>query len=586
MADDPRKNLYINPKAANSLMAKNNRLRSKIESNKFNYLYQTKSNKNMSPSKTSLLSPYGNVGLKGGHNQMFKQTYQQHQHQQKQLQLNYQQNEKQNFYQDLTDDSAIGLSEKQPLIGDDPISSDSNLNYESSGAGSDFGSSSICDHNSKRSSNFKYTEFEEKKKKMLQSSEKRTTNLQTMMHIFKANIGTGILAMPNAFMNAGLFLGLAVLPMLCCFCTHSMHILIHANRIVSRRLQCGMLEYQELFPKAMQIGPKVLRPYAQWSATAVNTCLLLTQLGFCCVYSLFVAENISQFLSELTPLTLKPIHYLGLLLPLFILLSFVKSLSHLSLASSMANLLQSIGLLIVMFNLVQDLPSVTSVPSFGQVTKYPLFFGTAIYAFEGIGLILPLQKEMATPQSLTGYTGVLNSSMLIVALCNIAIGFFGYLKFGNNVAGSITLNLPAEPIYQSCKMIFAVAIFLSYAIQYYVPFYIIWQFIKNRFNLKEGTKFTTTLEYFSRSALVIFTIALAAAVPKLELFISLVGALSSSGLALIFPPLIDICVRWEEEQGFWRWTWIWSKNFAILILGLVGFATGTYASLENIVTNL
>ena len=30
-----------------------------------------------------------------------------------------------------------------------------------------------------------------------------TTNLQTMMHIFKGNIGTGILAMPYAFSNGG-----------------------------------------------------------------------------------------------------------------------------------------------------------------------------------------------------------------------------------------------------------------------------------------------------------------------------------------------------------------------------------------------
>lgn len=45
------------------------------------------------------------------------------------------------------------------------------------------------------------------------------------------------------------------------------------------------------------------------------------------------------------------------------------------------------------------------------------------------------------------------------------------------------------------------------------------------------------------------TVALAAAIPKLDLFISLVGAISSSGLALILPPLIDLCVLWNEEKG-------------------------------------
>lgn len=34
-----------------------------------------------------------------------------------------------------------------------------------------------------------------------------TSNLDTMIHLLKANIGTGILAMPDAFRNAGLIVG-------------------------------------------------------------------------------------------------------------------------------------------------------------------------------------------------------------------------------------------------------------------------------------------------------------------------------------------------------------------------------------------
>lgn len=34
-----------------------------------------------------------------------------------------------------------------------------------------------------------------------------TSNLDTMIHLLKGNIGTGILAMPDAFRNAGLAVG-------------------------------------------------------------------------------------------------------------------------------------------------------------------------------------------------------------------------------------------------------------------------------------------------------------------------------------------------------------------------------------------
>ena len=65
---------------------------------------------------------------------------------------------------------------------------------------------------------------------------------------------------------------------------------------------------------------------------------------------------------------------------------------------------------------------------------------------QGIGVVLPLENQMRTPSDMRGWNGVLNTSMILVSCLYIAVGFFGYLKYGEQVAGSITLNLPVDEL--------------------------------------------------------------------------------------------------------------------------------------------
>ena len=72
----------------------------------------------------------------------------------------------------------------------------------------------------------------------------------------------------------------------------------------------------------------------------------------------------------------------------------------------------------------------------------------AMFTFEGIGIVLPLENKMKTPSGMRGWTGVLNTGMIFVACLYIAMGFYGYLRYGSAVdaKGSITLNLPSNEL--------------------------------------------------------------------------------------------------------------------------------------------
>ena len=61
-------------------------------------------------------------------------------------------------------------------------------------------------------------------------------------------------------------------------------------------------------------------------------------------------------------------------------------------------------------------------------------------------MVLHLENQMKTPGDMRGWNGVLNTAMTIVISLYMAVGFFGYLKYGEDVLGSITLNLPSNEL--------------------------------------------------------------------------------------------------------------------------------------------
>jgi len=77
-------------------------------------------------------------------------------------------------------------------------------------------------------------------------------------------------------------------------------------------------------------------------------------------------------------------------------------------------------------------------------------------------------------------------------------------------------------------------------------------------------------------------VGLAAAIPKIDLFISLIGAVSSSTLALIAPSIIHTIVFWEDFEGISGKLKI-GRNIFLFVLGIVGMVAGTITSVTDIV---
>ena len=59
---------------------------------------------------------------------------------------------------------------------------------------------------------------------------------------------------------------------------------------------------------------------------------------------------------------------------------------------------------------------------------------------------MPIENKMKRPQDFGGYSGVMNLGMVTVTCLYTATGFYGYLKYGDDAKGSVTLNLPPKDL--------------------------------------------------------------------------------------------------------------------------------------------
>ncbi|XP_012236040.1 proton-coupled amino acid transporter-like protein CG1139 [Linepithema humile] len=406
-----------------------------------------------------------------------------------------------------------------------------------------------------------------------------TTDAETLLHLLKGSLGTGILAMPKAFYNAGYIVGLVATIIIGLLCTYCMRILVRSEYELCKRNRVPSMTYPVTAQSALLEGPVFLRRFSKSSIHIINIFLLVYQMGTCCVYLVFISRNLQLGLSSFVKLELE-IYMVILLLPL-IFVNYIKNLKYLAPCSTIANAIMFAGFAIILYYIFREPLTFNDRVTVGEVKNFPLFFGTVLFALESIGVVMPLENEMKTPRSFMKPCGVLNIAMGVIVVLYAVLGFFGYIRYGSKIAGSITLNLPThEDLGIAVQILLAIAIFFTHPIQCYVAIDILWNgYIST---LLEKYRYKLLWEYVVRTAIILITFGLAITIPELDLFISLFGALCLSALGLAFPAIIQLCAFWKVMGPTEKKIMI-AKNTCLILIGALGLIVGTYTSLRDII---
>ena len=116
--------------------------------------------------------------------------------------------------------------------------------------------------------------------------------------------------------------------------------------------------------------------------------LICSQIGFCIAYTAFISEN----LESITSIT--RIEWIIILMCSWSLLCQIRSVNILAFTSLLGNIVYLVSLIIIFYDGFHNHCCSTDIPLIIDGSGLAFVFGTACFALEGIGLILPVRRAM------------------------------------------------------------------------------------------------------------------------------------------------------------------------------------------------
>ncbi|PQE12308.1 Vacuolar amino acid transporter 3 protein [Rutstroemia sp. NJR-2017a BVV2] len=340
--------------------------------------------------------------------------------------------------------------------------------------------------------------------------------------LLKSFVGTGVLFLPKAYLNGGMLFSNLILLFVAALSYYCFVLLVNTRLKVEASFgdMGGVL-------------------YGKWMRTLILSSIVISQIGFVAAYIVFTSENLQAFISAVTNCqTHWEVSWLILLqMAIFLPFSLLRDISKLGITALIADAFILVGLIYLyyfdIFTIVKQ-GGIADIVNFNS-QDWTLFIGTAIFTFEGIGLIIPIQESMANPKK---FPPVLGGVMIIISVVFVSMGALSYAAYGSATETVVLLNLPQDDkMVNGVQFLYSCAILLSTPLQIFPAIRI----TENELFTKSG-KYNPYIKW-QKNVFRFFVVMLCAAIAwvganDLDKFVSIVGSFACIPLVYIYPPML------------------------------------------------
>ncbi|KAL3681691.1 hypothetical protein R1sor_024647 [Riccia sorocarpa] len=390
---------------------------------------------------------------------------------------------------------------------------------------------------------------------------------KTFGNIVISVVGAGVLGLPYTLKVSGWLAGLITLMIVAVACYYTMMLLVQCKR----KVESSEVDWVETYS---DLG---LLTYGKAGQFAVDLMIVLSQGGFCVGYLIFIGENLATVfypanhvdnsgINKMTSLSgatrvdggvysvdgiISSVGlawagwsgksvYIWIIFPLQLALATIRSLTRLAPFSIFADVANFSAMLFVMSVDVIDFRErgIGNVSAFTGLSTLPFVVGVAIYAFEGFGLVLPLESNM---KNRSKFGPTLAWAMAFIAFVYTTFAILGYLAFGDTTRDIVTLNLGDTWMTAVVKVALCIGLFFTFPVMMH-PVHEVFE-----------RRIMGNDSYVIRAFTIIVVTWLAVAVPRFGDFLSLVGNSVCSILSFVMPAVIHLHV-FADDIGWSQYT--------------------------------